>query len=185
MKFITHLIGYPAAGKLTIANEIAKDGNFKIFDNHTINNVLFCLTDLSTTLPAFKDKYINKLYEVAFEYFTKLGIKDDLIFTNFLTNSKDDKEFYKLITKFAKDINHTYVPVILKPNEKTLLSRVVNEERAKKMKLTNTDIAKQVYKYDMIEIKNKNKLEIDNSNLSPEQTKQIILKHLSEICQKG
>ena len=53
------------------------------------------------------------------------------------------------------------------------------------MKLTNTDIAKQVYKYDMIEIKNKNKLEIDNSNLSPEQTKQIILNHLSEICQKG
>ena len=66
-----------------------------------------------------------------------------------------------------------------------MLSRVVNEERAKKMKLTNTDIAKQVYKYDMIEIKNKNKLEIDNSNLSPEQTKQIILNHLSEICQKG
>lgn len=183
MKFIIHLIGYPAAGKLTIAKELAKDNNFKIFDNHTVNNVLFCLTDLTTTFPKCKDKYIEKLYKIAFKYFTKIGVSENVIFTTYLENIKGDKKFYKLITKFAKKINHIYVPIILTPTEEALLSRVVNKERAERMKLTDTTIAKQVYKNQLINIKNKYKLEIDNSNLSPLQTKEIILKHIETICQ--
>ena len=181
-KYIIHLLGYPGAGKLTIAQELTTDNTYKIFDNHTINNVLFCLTDLSTTLPTFKDKYINKLYKVAFKYFKKLDIKGNIVFTNFLTNSTADKKFYKLITKFAKDTKHIYIPIILTPNEKTLLARVKNKERAKKMKLTDTTIAKQIYQYDMIILNHKHQLTIDNSNLSPLEVATIIKQHIEKIC---
>ncbi|MBD5397992.1 AAA family ATPase [bacterium] len=183
MKFIIHLIGYPAAGKLTIAKELAKDNDFKIFDNHTVNNVLFCLTDITTTLPKCKGKYIDKIYKIAFKYFKKIGVKENIIFTTFLEEEKDDIKFYKLVNKFAKQINHLYIPIILTPTEETLLSRVVNKERAEKMKLTDTEIAKQIYQRQLINMKNKYKLEIDNSNLSPLQTKEIILKHIETICQ--
>ena len=177
-KYIIHIISYPGAGKYTIAKEFTKDPNFKIFDNHIINNVLFCLTDLSKSLPKFKDKYINKLYKVAFKYFLKLDVKENIIFTNFLENTKQDLKFFKLIQKFAKKGNFTYIPVILKPTTETLLSRVVNQERSVKMKLTNPEIAKSIYQKDLIKINLKTKLEIDNSNLTPTEVINIIKEHI-------
>lgn len=40
---IIYLIGFPRAGKLTIAKEIAKSIDAKIVHSHRINNVLFDL----------------------------------------------------------------------------------------------------------------------------------------------
>lgn len=179
-KYIIHIISYPGAGKYTIAKEFTKDSKFKLFDNHIINNVLFCLTDLSKSLPKFKDKYINKLYKVAFKYFLKLDIKENIVFTNFLENTKKDLEFFKLIQKFAKKGNFTYIPVILKPTKQTLLSRVVNKERSIKIKLTNPEIAKSIYERDLININLKTKIEIDNSNLTPTKVVSIIKNHIKK-----
>ena len=180
MKFIIHLIAYPGAGKYTIAKELCKDKQFKLFDNHIVNNVLFSLTDLSKSLPTFKDKYINKLYKTAFEYFEKIDIKENIVFTNFLENSKNDKKYLKMIKKFAKKANFLYIPILLTPNTQTLLSRVQNEERKSKLKLTNPQLAQQVYNSVLIEIKDKNKMIIDNSNLSPEQVVKIIKNNLKK-----
>ena len=183
MKFLIHIIGYPGAGKYTVAKELTSNSNFTLFDNHTINNVLFCLTDISKTLPSFKDRYINKLYKVAFKYFEKINIQQNLVFTNFLTNQRDDRTYLKMIQRFANRAGFTYIPVILSPDTNTLLSRVINPDRSAKLKLTNPQIAKQIYNLELITVNHKNKIEIDNSKLSPKQTSQKIVEVLNTLCQ--
>lgn len=42
---IIYLLGFPGTGKYTIAKEICKQADFKLVDNHLINNPLFTLIE--------------------------------------------------------------------------------------------------------------------------------------------
>jgi hypothetical protein len=50
---IIYLIGFPGTGKYTIAREIAQQEDFRLVDNHLVNNPLFNLihADGITPLP--------------------------------------------------------------------------------------------------------------------------------------
>ncbi|MEO5838273.1 MAG: hypothetical protein ABIQ73_24295 [Acidimicrobiales bacterium] len=89
---IVHLIGYPAAGKLTIARAIAQaardDGRrFVVVDNHHTANVIFAVHDVDgvRALPAGVWDRVREVREAVFRSIDELSPRDwSFVFTNVL-----------------------------------------------------------------------------------------------------
>lgn len=96
---IIHLNGWPGAGKLTTAREVARKLDAHLLDNHTLHDVPGRLCDRGT------DEYwelYHQVREAAYRRVLALPSHQILVMTNALTNESDrEREAWAAVKKLA------------------------------------------------------------------------------------
>jgi broad-specificity NMP kinase len=172
MKLI-FIYGAPAVGKLTVANEIAKKTDFKVFHNHLSIDCIKPIFDFGT-------KPFNRLIDlIRVETIAEAArAGQDLIHTFCYAKDFDDKYISKIIE--TVESNGGEVCFVLLTCERVELERrILNESRKQFGKADNLEILNEILdKYDLSSpVPERRSLQIDNTNLSPAATAQKIIEY--------
>lgn len=179
-KVLIHLIAYPAVGKFTVAKELVVMAEGVLIDNHLINNVFFSVTDLSKTLPPQVFGYLNKTYDLLFDYLVSISPEKPLIMTNCLTDDENDLSFVERVRAFCRVAGYRYAPVKLLLGEEEILKRLSSADRKAKMKLTDEKLFKSFCANHPVITKLPEAKELDVTGLSAAQTARAVLKLVTE-----
>ena len=172
MKLI-FIYGAPAAGKLTVANEIARQTDFKVFHNHLSIDAIepifaFCTKSFWNLLDLIR---LETVAEAA-------RIGKNLIYTFCYAKGSDDAHVAK-ITETVEESGGEICFVLLVCQRNELEKRVLEESRLKYGKANNLEILNEILeKYDLFSpVPERESLRIDNTNLSAEATARKIIEH--------
>lgn len=180
MKFVM-IIGPQAVGKMTVGQELAKITGLKLFHNHMT-------IDLVSNFFSYGSEQGKKLVHSfrmqIFEEVAKSNL-EGLIFTYvWAFNMREDEEYYKKVTEiFRKENAEIYLIELeaeleerIKRNETE--NRLLNKPTKRNIEWSKNNLLKDVDKYRLNslsgEIKEKNYLRIDNTNLSAEEVAKMI-----------
>ena len=180
MKFII-ITGPQAVGKMTVGQELVKITNLKLLHNYMTIEILTKIFDYS------RDSFrkLNEEFRIQiFKEFAKSNEKG-IIFTT--TWDFDDEEewdrIYKYIQIFKENNAQIYI-VELEANLEERLkrnkmeNRLLNKPSKRNLGWSEKDLLKSVKKYRFNskenEIKEKNYLRIDNTNISPDIVAKMI-----------
>ncbi len=171
------IYGAPAVGKLTVANEIAKLTNFKVFHNHFTIDAVEPVFDFGTK-PFWKLVGMFRLETVA----EAARANVSLIYTFCYAKDKDDAHIAH-ITEAVESNGGEVCFVLLTCEKAELEKRVVEESRKKFGKANNLKILNEILdRYDLSSpVPERESLQIDNTNLSAEATARAIIEHFA-IC---
>ena len=125
--------GPPAAGKLTVANEIAKQTGFKVFHNHISIDYVKSVIEFGT--PAFWRAVGNVRYSLIGEAARE---NIDLIHTFCYVFGADDDHFASLISA-AEDHGGEVHLVLLNCSDEERRKRIGSESRVRIGKLTDPE----------------------------------------------
>lgn len=176
MTVILYLIGLPGTGKYTIAKEIAKS-NYRIADNQLINNPIFSLLNYTGVeqIPQYAWDAIEHIRTGVFN-FIENERKNNYILTNFLGQDADNILF-KRVEKLAQNRGSLFVPIKLLISRKENIKRVTNPERRSRYKsITDEDVDAR-----LITIEHPHWLELNITNLSPQEAAEKILNHVKYL----
>ena len=163
------IYGPIAAGKLTVATEVASLTNYKLFNNHTI------LNSIATLFP-FEDPNLNKIRmrlgrKYRLEMFEEAAKAQVDFITTLIISSSDSfsfiRESIKLIEKHG---GHVHI-VQLRPSIDAILKRVDSASR-KGIKIDSIKRLKEELKSNPMLFDNFPDIEhlvIDNTNLQPKE----------------
>lgn len=180
MKFII-ITGPQAVGKMTVGQELVKITNLKLLHNHMTIEVLTKIFDYS------RDSFRKLNEEFRIQIFKEFAKSDEegIIFTT--TWDFDDEEEWDRIYKYIqifKDNNAQIYVVELEANLEERLkrnkmeNRLLNKPSKRNLEWSEKDLLKSVKKYRFNskenEIKEKNYLRIDNTNISPDFVAKMI-----------
>ncbi len=172
MKLI-FIYGSPAVGKLTVANEIAKLADFKVFHNHLSIDCIVPVFDFGT-------KPFAKLIEIIRVATVAEAAREnvDLIYTFCYAKDLDDAHVEK-ITNATEQNGGEVCFVLLKADRDELNKRVVEESRKKMGKAKTVEMMNYFHEtYDLFSpVPDRESLIIDNTNLSAETVARQIIEH--------
>lgn len=168
MKLI-YIYGPPAVGKLTVAQELAKITNFKLFHNHLtadyVSNLFPERNEMSNEL---KQEIACKMFEAAAKH------NINLIFT--MAHEEKYNNFVKRIIDIIEKFNGEILFIKLSCDETKLHERIIKDSRKQFGKATTHEelkiILKRADKFKTVPFKES--LEIDNTELSPKECAQKI-----------
>jgi len=131
---LIYLIGFPGTGKFTIAREIVgKAADFRLVDNHLINNPVFTVLTLDGKTPIARRAWDNtlKIWEAVADTIVHVSPPEfSFVLTNALIEGDDgDLQHYERIKAMATQRNARFVPVRL------IISDI--EEHARRMTAPN------------------------------------------------
>ena len=180
MKLLT-IVGPQAVGKMTVGQELEKITELKLFHNHMT-------IELVTPFFSYGSEQGKKLvHSFRMQIFEEVAKSDleGLIFTYvWAFNLKEDEEYYNKIKDiFLREGAEIYL-VELEADLKERIKRNETENRLKhkptkrNIEWSKNNLLKDVDRYRLNslpgEIKEKNYLKIDNTNLSAEETAKMI-----------
>lgn len=172
MKLI-FIYGAPAVGKLTVANEIAKQINFKVFHNHLSIDCIEPIFDFGT-------KPFARLIDlIRVETIAEAARENvDLIHTFCYAKGSDDKYVAK-IAETVESNGGEICCALLTCERGELERRVLTESRKQFGKANNLEILSEILdKYDLFSpVPERESLQIDNTYLSPENVARKIIEH--------
>lgn len=162
------LYGPPAVGKLTIAQELAKLTDYKLYHNHLA-------TDLVESVFA-RDMQDNGFFSLIADvnlFMVNKAIEhniDGLIMTSCYIHPDEDK-YIDSLKKMMRDSGNTINFVQIVCDEKQLVKRVVTDSRKKFGKLQDVKLLLRFIKEKDLyhKIKSPHGLSINNSNISARQ----------------
>lgn len=169
------IYGQPAVGKFTIAKELEKKTGFTLFHNHL--SVDLAKTFFEWGTPEYSDLN-RKIMLSSFEAAAKSGKISNLIFTYCYRPKKKPvfiKKIIGIINKFGGKIYFFYVDC----SQKELLKRVKRPERKKFNKINSIKILKRD-QHHWGEIPFVENIKIDNTDLSPKEVAEMILRKLKK-----
>lgn len=142
---IIHLIGYPAAGKLTIARELARqaergDHRVVVVDNHLSGNPVLSVLDLTERGPSPEAwALVYEIREVVVRAIEDHSPRDwSFAFTNVLTVEGDsDVDAVDRLRRLAEARRSRYVPIVLTCEVDELARRAPARGRAEQHKVTD------------------------------------------------
>ena len=181
---VVYLIGFRGTGKYTVAKELQKITKARLVDNHTINNPIFMLHDVSKGIEDEVWEDVSKIRNIVFEHIKyHADLSNSFIFTNELfDNDEDDIDIYKTVLSLAKHRKATFFPVILHCDLEELLDRAQNKEREKLFKDTSVENIKNLYKAHQILIPDyTNTIELNITALSPNESATAIIEKIAEL----
>lgn len=172
MKLIL-IYGPPAAGKLTVAKELAAQTGFKLFHNHLTIDLA---RELHPERSPVRFELVTRLRETVFAWAAEKNV--NTIFTFVHASGIDDDWIHK-IADIIEGFGGTVCPVQLKPPREILFQRLNETSRQNSSKLTDSEeLTKSLDKYQLYEpLKLEQNLAIDNSNLSAQEVAQKIIAH--------
>lgn len=165
------IYGNPGVGKLTVAKELEKLTGYRIFHAHHTVDLVKTLYDWGT--PEFS-KLNQSLRLQFFESAIKSNISG-LIFTYCYKPKKNNTDNFvnNVIDIFEKSGGKVHF-VYLSCSEEELFKRVENEDRRKYSKVDKIGLTKCIHHFGKIDsVEN---FEIDNTNISPTKTAELIIK---------
>lgn len=172
MKFIL-IYGSPAAGKLTVANEVAVLTGFKVFHNHLTINCVQPIFDYGTApfgrlVESFR---LQLIAEAARE-----GV--DLIHTFVYAKGHDDPYIQK-ITAAVEENGGRVCPVLLRCDFQELARRVTAQSRAAAGKVATQDLLRSLHEnYDLgSTVPRHESIVIDNTSLPARRAAEQIVEH--------
>lgn len=172
MKLIL-IYGSPAVGKLTVANEIAKRTDYKVFHNHLTIDAVVPVFEFGTK-PFWKLVHqfrIETIAEAARE-------NVNLIYTFCYAKDSDDAHVAEVANAVESNGGEIY-PVLLTAEKSKIENRVLEESRLKFKKANSLEILHNLWKnYELFSpVNERESLIIDNTNFSAEQTAKQIIGH--------
>jgi len=180
MKFIL-ITGPQAVGKMTVGQELTKITNLKLLHNHMTIEVVTKIFDYSKEIY----RKLNESFRTQiFEEFAKSD-QEGIIFTT--TWDFDDNEewerIYGYIDIFKKYDAEIYIVELEADLEERLKrnkteNRLANKASKRNFEWSEKDLLKSSEKYrlnsELNEIKEKNYIRINNTNISAEETAKMI-----------
>lgn len=134
-----HLIGSPGAGKYTIARALVAKTGARLIDNHSIANVIFNVLNVDgiTPLPPSVWVRVGRVRAAVFDAITNLSPPAmSFVFTNYIRGDDPaDVAVFEEFLALAAKRGAAYVPVLLSCETPELLRRIVQPDRAARMKL--------------------------------------------------
>ena len=172
MKLI-FIYGAPAVGKLTVANEIAEQTDFKVFHNHLS-------IDCIKPIFPFGTKSFGKLIDlIRVETIAEAArVGQNLIHTFCYAKDSDDN-YVAQITKTVESNGGEVCFVLLTCEQNELEKRILEESRKQFGKANNREILHEILdKYDLFSpVPERESFQIDNTNLSPAAAARSIIEH--------
>lgn len=169
------IYGSPAVGKLTVANEIAKRTDFKVFHNHLS-------IDCIEPVFEFGSKSFGKLIDlIRVETVAEAArAGQNLIYTFCYAKDFDDAHIEK-ITKTIEENGGEICFVLLTADKAELEKRVLEESRVKFGKAKTVEMMRYFFDtYDLFSpVPERASLIIDNTNLSAAATAKRIIGHFN------
>jgi RNase adaptor protein for sRNA GlmZ degradation len=167
------IYGSPAVGKYTVANEVAKKTNFRVFHNHLSIDCIKPIFGFGT--PSFT-KLIEIIRRETILEATKQSI--NLIYTFCYAKGIDDPHVQE-ITDIVENNGGEICFVLLKAEKTELQKRVLQESRKKMDKAKSVDVLQYYFDtYDLFTpVHHQESMIIDNTNLSPKTVALKIIKH--------
>jgi len=188
---IVHLIGFPAAGKLTVARALvdaastsADGGRFVVLDNHHINNVIFAALEVDgiTPVPPTVWDRTREVCAVLRRTIEELSPRDwSFIFTNVLTDDRPiEREQVDLLAGLAARTGRRFLPVLLRCDAATLAGRVTNIDRRQRQKwIDPTGLTDYVHSHSLVDVADLDSLSIDTAVTEPAVAAALILERLT------
>ena len=183
---IVHLIGFPAAGKYTIAKELERqaDSHIVVIDNHFTANVIFGVMDVDgiRRLPEEVWDRVEEVREAVFRTIETLSPADwSFVFTNVLSEGEPrDAAAVDRLSRLASATNRRYLPVRLHCDVNELVTRITSEERKQRLKWIDPEgVRAYATEHELIRLDGHDALDLDVTNTSAEATAATILVHAS------
>ncbi|MGY6501482.1 MAG: hypothetical protein ACXIVQ_11400 [Acidimicrobiales bacterium] len=187
---IVHLIGPPAAGKLTVARAFAEMANEAghhtvVLDNHHTTNVIFSVIDVDgiRTLPPSVWDRIGEIRESMLVAIEELSPPDwTFVFTNVLGEDDPvDQAWVERTRAVAEASGRTFVPVHLTCEPAELARRAANDDRRARMKWIDGEaIAAFAATVRMLRVDSPAALDLDTTERPPSESAALILAHVSD-----
>ena len=167
------LYGAPAAGKFTIASEVARRTGFRLFHNHISIDCVRAVFDIGTKPFG---RLVQKIRTEVIAEAAKENV--DLVFTFVYAAQEDDEIFEKLITA-AEDVGGSAHLVLLRCDAEVLKERIGNDSRVRLGKLVDPgSIAGSLSRYDLRSaLPGRESLVIDTTETLPETAAGLIISH--------
>lgn len=171
MKLII-LYGPPAVGKLTVAKKLSEKTGIRLFHNHLS-------VDLVASIIPFEHKSFWPEVRKIRRRLLKLSASEgnDLIYTIAYRHDLDDKNINEYL-KIYESSGGTICLIHLTAEKEEIFKRLKNESRLNTFKMKDEVMLRDhLSKYDFFSPMNgRESLAIDNSNLTPEATTDLIIK---------
>jgi len=171
MKMI-FLYGPPAVGKLTVAKELAKITGYKLFHNHLTVDLVSSLYEWGS--PKYWE-YLRSIREQLLANLAKDNV--DIIFTYVYAAGEDEKVMERMFKKIEENGGEVLLVQLTTSVEK-LKERIVAEDRRQFKKMHKTDsLDSWINQYKLFEAyPNRQNLVVDNSDMTPTEVANLILK---------
>ena len=140
MKLII-LYGPPAAGKLTIAKELAAIADVKVFDNHQVIDIIEPIVTRKYTDFA---KLIYDTQRSIIEAAIKANQVNVVITFPYAANLERDVDFITKLVNVTREQDSEAYPIFLKCDTETLMTRALEPSRKAYGKITTTEIMTQM-----------------------------------------
>lgn len=178
------IYGAPACGKYTMAKRLAQEEGF-LLDNHYFHDMFKNLIEVPEER---KDEYFVGVGEMKKSFFKLIETfypKEKFVRYIF-TSCLNDKEGDKLLRykEFAEKLDADYVPIELKANLEVLKERCQTEYRKWRKKISNPEKLEKVFNEGFLkspQFEYENKLLLDTSDLSEDETFEKIKNHLEKF----
>lgn len=169
------IYGPPAAGKLTVAGELASLTGYKVFHNHLSIDCIEPVFEFGS--PSF-GRLIDLIRVETVAEAARENV--NLIYTFCYAKNSDDPHVKKIINAVEKHGGNVCF-VLLVCQRKELESRVLEENRKKFGKANNLEILNKLLdRYELFQPVNaRESLVIDNTNLSPQNVARQIATHFN------
>ncbi len=183
---IVYLIGFPGTGKYTIAQELVRRADFRLIDNHLINNPVFSLVhaDGKTKLPEDIWDNVTRIWDVVLDTMVHISPAEySFILTNHLVeNDAGDLRHYGKIEAAARQRQALFVPVRLMLSDvNEHIKRITAKNRAVRMKENNPEAPKRYAAQQILDPGHPDGLTIDVTNLPATQVADAILDHVKSL----
>lgn len=167
------LYGAPAVGKLSVAQEIARHTDFKVFHNHL---------SIDCIAPVFESgspSFTTLVEFIEIEVVAEAARSEQNLITTFCYAKGLDEAHVEKIARSAEANGGEVCFVLLTADARELEKRVVQESRLKFGKAKTVEQMRHFLRnYDLMSpIPNRNTLQIDNTKLSVESTARRIIEH--------
>ena len=186
--FVVYLIGFPAAGKFTIAKALAERAPQKlvVVDNHHINNTVFAVidTDGVKALDPRVWSFTMDVRNAVVGAIEALGPPTwSYVFTNVLIAGEAiDESLVTQLRDMASQRGSVFVPVRLHCDADELARRIVSPERRERMKWVDAEgLRAFLARVELIDVDDERLLDLDVTNLAPDAAADAILDHLATL----
>ena len=184
---IFHLIGFPGAGKFTVARHMARlqgaqEHRLVVVDNHYFNNTIFGVFDVDGIRPLDPRvwEHVRQVRDAVLETIRDLSPPTwSFVFTNVLfAGDPGDEAAPERLAALAAARGGPFVPVRLHCRVEELARRVVSPERKHRLKWVDSEGVQAVARSRaLIPLPYPHALDLDITDLGPDVAARRILEH--------
>lgn len=175
--------GMPATGKYTMAKLLQEQGGI-LLDNHYFHDMFAYSTEVpKEDLPEYW-KEVGRLKKQFMKILARFYPKSEKVRYIFTSVMLKDEDLLERMTEFAGAVHADFIPIELVAREDVLKNRCQTASRKSRKKISNAVSMENFlneHREQLPDYTHPNKLRIDVSNLSEDETFALIQRHLGKF----